>query len=43
VPVRRDLEVRVTPRGRPDLERLRELGERHAIESPVTRMVAVLS
>jgi 5'-3' exonuclease len=43
VPVRRDLEVRVTPPGRPDLERLRELGERHAIESPVTRMLAVLS
>jgi 5'-3' exonuclease len=43
VPVRRDLEVRVTPPGRPDLERLRELGERHAIESPVTRMLAVLT
>jgi 5'-3' exonuclease len=42
VPVRRDLEVRVTPPGHPDLERLRELGERHAIESPVTRMLAVL-
>jgi 5'-3' exonuclease len=43
VPVRRDLEVRVTPPGRPDLGRLRELGERHAIESPVTRMLAVLA
>jgi 5'-3' exonuclease len=42
VPVRRDLDCRVTPAGTPDLERLRELGERHAIESPVTRMLAVL-
>ncbi|MGH7747888.1 MAG: 5'-3' exonuclease, partial [Candidatus Dormibacteria bacterium] len=42
VPVRRSLDVRVSAAGRPDVDRLRALGERHAIESPVTRMLAVL-
>lgn len=42
VPVRRDVDCRVTPAGTPDPERLRQLGERHAIEGPVTRMVAAL-
>jgi 5'-3' exonuclease len=43
VPVRRDVDCRVTEVGTPDVERLRLLGERHAIEGPVTRMLAALA
>ena len=42
VPVRRHVDCRVTQAGTPDLERLRVLGERHAIDGPVTRMLAAL-
>ncbi|MEA2616877.1 MAG: hypothetical protein QOE72_2660, partial [Chloroflexota bacterium] len=42
VPVRRELACEVSVPGTPDPERLRWLGERHAIESPVTRMLAAL-
>ncbi|HEV7467253.1 MAG TPA: 5'-3' exonuclease H3TH domain-containing protein [Candidatus Dormibacteraeota bacterium] len=42
VPVRRELACEVTVAGTPDPERLRQLGERHAIASPVTRMLAAL-
>ena len=42
VPVRRDVDCHVGEAGTPDLERLRELGERHAIDGPVTRMLAAL-
>ncbi|HEX6492089.1 MAG TPA: 5'-3' exonuclease [Candidatus Dormibacteraeota bacterium] len=40
VPVRRHVDCRVTEPGTPDLDRLRALGERHAIDGPVTRMLA---
>jgi 5'-3' exonuclease len=43
VPVRRDVDVRVTPAGTPDRERLRALAERHAIDAPVTRMLAAIA
>jgi 5'-3' exonuclease len=42
VPVRLEVACEVTLAGTPDPERLRWLGERHAIESPVTRMLAAL-
>jgi 5'-3' exonuclease len=42
VPVRRDVDCRVSPAGTPDLDRLRALGERHAIDGPVTRMLAAI-
>jgi 5'-3' exonuclease len=42
VPVRRDVDCHVGEAGTPDLERLHELGERHAIDGPVTRMLAAL-
>ena len=43
VPVRRDVDCRVSPAGSPDVERLRTLGERHAIDGPVTRMLAAIA
>jgi 5'-3' exonuclease len=42
VPVRTDVDCQVTPSRPPDTERLRELGERHAIDGPVRRMLAAL-
>jgi 5'-3' exonuclease len=42
VPVRTDVDCRVTPPRPPDTERLHELGERHAIDGPVRRMLAAL-
>jgi 5'-3' exonuclease len=42
VPVRRDVAVRVSPAGRPDVDALHTLAARRAIEGPVDRMLAAL-
>jgi 5'-3' exonuclease len=42
VPVVTDVKVTETPAGKPDRDRLHELAGRHAIESPVRRLLAAL-
>jgi 5'-3' exonuclease len=42
VPVQCELELSLTPLRPPDVDRLHALGERHAIEAPITRLLAAL-